>query len=167
MWTQLDAWFTFTDFDRNAVMPRAEFTKAVEGLLKFSAEPKAPKSYISYDRYRADWLRHVRVEYERQHACKGAMTNSQEVGWHNIKPGASPTKGCAIGVIAAGSHWGGAVLKRGFRAHTRLCAQLCVGCVAVPRLCAGPRHHAHHLNATDVTKREGRTAASYYGHFLA
>lgn len=30
----------------------------------------------------------------------------------------------------------------------------------------GPKHHMAHSNYTDVTKGEGLTAKSYYGHFL-
>ena len=98
-------------------MPREEFELAIEGLREVSACPAKASTYNSFAQYHADWLRHARVEYERQHACRMPMTSSQEVGWHNIKP--------------------------------------------------GPQHHKHHLNATDVTKREGQTAASYYGHFLS
>jgi hypothetical protein len=91
---ELDAWFSFLDFDRSAVMPREEFDRATEQLRQFSAQPQQPRMYNSFDRYRADHLRSYRVEYDRQKACSMPMTSSQEVraggsdaGWYRLYHG--------------------------------------------------------------------------------
>mmetsp|Transcript_28653 Transcript_28653/g.77275 ORF Transcript_28653/g.77275 Transcript_28653/m.77275 type:complete len:196 (+) Transcript_28653:149-736(+) len=113
---ELEAWFTFHDFDRDPIMSREQFAEGIDMLQNFSSNPKPPKQYTSYDQLRKDWLRHTRVEYNLQETCSRPSTLAQEIGWHTIKP--------------------------------------------------APRHQSFHSNHTDVTRTEGTTAKTYYGHFL-
>mmetsp|Transcript_36861 Transcript_36861/g.81988 ORF Transcript_36861/g.81988 Transcript_36861/m.81988 type:complete len:198 (-) Transcript_36861:800-1393(-) len=113
---ELEAWFTYMDFDRSSVLSRDEFLSCVKNLVEFSANPEMPKQYNSKDLQRAHWLRGVRVDYEPQRTLKAPLTTQQDIGWHTKKP--------------------------------------------------TPATESHALNQTDVSLKEGRNLASYYGHFV-
>lgn len=83
---ELDAWFTFCDFDRICYMSFSEYLASVQNVRQFSAAPGQAKTYTSYELKNTDWLRHRRVEYDPQHTQKQALTTSQQVGWHTMKP---------------------------------------------------------------------------------
>ena len=83
---ELQAWFTYLDFDRSSVMSLSEYCKATEELRAFSATPTQPKQYTSYEAYRTHHVKHARREYELQSSLKAPLTVQQEIGWHAKKP---------------------------------------------------------------------------------
>lgn len=78
-WFCLQAWFTFTDFDRGCIMCRQEYEQAVQLLRQFSANPQQAKSYTSFDRWKADHRLHRRVEWDPQQALQEPVTAAQQV----------------------------------------------------------------------------------------
>lgn len=114
---ELDAWFTYCDYDRGCVMHIDEFRASIDRLVAFSANPESNKQYTSSDLYRTHHMRNRRVEYSPQMSLNGPATTAQEVGWGTIKP--------------------------------------------------TPPQKRYALNTTDVTRREGRTSASYFGMYLS
>lgn len=77
---ELEAWFTYLDFDRNSLMSLDDFAKGIQNLKEFSASHQLPKQYTSYDLYHTHWTKHVRVDYELQNTLKAPLTTQQEVG---------------------------------------------------------------------------------------
>ncbi|GMH45090.1 hypothetical protein BSKO_13047 [Bryopsis sp. KO-2023] len=82
---ELDAWFTFLDFDSRCTMDIVEFQNGVADLKTFSSNPDSPTQYKSYDQQHVDWIKHKRVGYEPQKSLKGPVVTSQEIGWHTKK----------------------------------------------------------------------------------
>eukprot|EP00775_Hariotina_reticulata_P004473 gene4473-4727_t len=113
---ELQAWFTFCDYDRGCIMTRAEYEQAVHMLCQFSGNPQKARQYSSFDRWRADHMQHRRVEWDAQMSLQEPITATQQIGWHAAKP------------------------------H------------------AAPQEERFRLSRTDVTLKEGRSAATYYGY---
>jgi hypothetical protein len=114
---ELEAWFTFCDFDRCCTMDINEYERSIQQLVNFSAQPADAKTYTSWGLKETHRHQARLVENCPQSSLARPLTASQEVGWHAVKPGAAM------------------------------------------------REEVHCLNHTDVTKREGRTAATYFGHY--
>lgn len=83
---ELDAWFTFCDYDRLCTMKVDEYMASVQNIVDFSANPGEPKQYTSFELKKTDWIRHRRVEYDPQHTLKNDFTATNQVGWHTSKP---------------------------------------------------------------------------------
>eukprot|EP00879_Flechtneria_rotunda_P016596 GHRR01017366.1.p1 GENE.GHRR01017366.1~~GHRR01017366.1.p1 ORF type:complete len:179 (+),score=46.95 GHRR01017366.1:302-838(+) len=77
--TELQAWFTFCDFDRGCIMCREEYQQAVDLLTQFSANPQKAKQYSSFDRWRADRTQHRRVDWNAQKSMQEPLTSTQQV----------------------------------------------------------------------------------------
>eukprot|EP00798_Chlamydomonas_sp_ICE-L_P000072 gene72-12892_t len=84
---ELDAWFTYLDYERSPLLSQDEYIGQVEMLVMFSASPAAPKEYTSHTKLHTDWVKHARHGYEVQSTLRGPMTTSHDIGWHTAKPG--------------------------------------------------------------------------------
>jgi hypothetical protein len=132
-------------------MTRAEFAAGIGTLRSWSAAPERARSYKSFTRWREDKAQHRRVAWEPQRALTGPVTAAQTVrAWRGLT-GADACARRAPELAVCHRH----------QEPTRLCGMQVGWHAPKPHYpAAGERHTLPH---TDVTKREGRTHATFYG----
>lgn len=78
---ELQAWFTFCDYDRGCTLGLEEYLNSIQALREFSQAPDPARHSTSYEHITMDKFKHKRSSTSPQKSLQGPITTNMEVGW--------------------------------------------------------------------------------------